>query len=115
MIMRRCSAVSPSMMRFMPGPIWPAVRLMIGRRSSAHEQRSGELWRGPEGLDAHRSPVVRRAGRPDRADASRAGGRAEMALRETVPARAQLLHADAWPRGHAACDLCGLAHAWPWR
>ena len=50
-------------------------------------------------------------GGPDRADASRSGGEAALDFREPIPARAQLLHAPARPRGAATRDLYRLADA----
>ena len=58
-----------------------------------------------------RLPQLRRPRRADRAHAPRAGRAPALDLREALPARAQLLHAAARPRGAAARDLHRLADA----
>ena len=74
-------------------------------------RRAAELRRGVQGLAQDRLPVVRRAGRPDRHDASRRGRREEMDRRAAVPARAELLRAVAGAGGAEARDLYRLAAA----
>ena len=69
------------------------------------------LRRGIPDLAEDRPAVVRRTGRPDRADAQGAGRREEVDRRAALSVRAQLLHAAAGPRGDAARDLCRLAPA----
>ena len=67
--------------------------------------------RGAARLAEDRPRQFRRAGRADRAHASRAGRGEALDRRDAIPARAELLHAAARPRGAAARDLCRLAHA----
>ena len=69
------------------------------------------LRRGDEGVGARRRAVLRRAGRPDRGDASHHRRGEEVDRREPLPAGAELLHAAARPRGAAARHLHRLADA----
>ena len=88
-----------------------ATRNPVPTAHAAARKRRTHLQRGARRLGEDRRSVLRRPGRPDRADASRAGGRAQMDRRGAFPARAQFLHAAARSRGHAARDLCRLAAA----
>src|SRR5215217_2061681 len=65
----------------------------------------------PLGLAAGRRALVRRSGRADRRHAPHPGGGETLGLREPVPARPELLHAPARPRGAAARHLHRLADA----
>src|SRR6185503_9493627 len=69
------------------------------------------LRRSLQGLAQDRLPVVRRSGRPDRADAPHTGRREEMDRRAALPACAELLHAAAGAGGDPARNVCRLAAA----
>ena len=83
-----------------------------GMNAAVSRARRRLARRGDPRLRQDRAVVVRRAGRPDRADAPCPRRRKALARRGAVPACAELLHAVARARGDAACDLCGLAAAW---
>ena len=79
---------------------------IFGRRAGASiPERS--ISRLAEG----REPELRRSRRPDRGHASHPGRGEALDLGEPFPARAQLLHVVAWPRGAAARYLYRLADA----
>ena len=65
--------------------------------------------RGHQGVVRHLAADLRRPGRPDRGDAAQAGRREALDRPAPVPARPELLHAAARPRGPAARDLHRLA------
>ena len=88
------------------------------RRVSAHAAARAAaigaqrfLRRGAEVLAQARLHQLRRAGRPDRDHASRAGRAEALDLRAALPACAELLHAAARTRGAAARHLHRLADA----
>ena len=60
-------------------------------------------------MGLHRSELLRRPGRPDRGHAAQARRREALDRSAPVPARPELLHAAARPRGPAARDLHRLA------
>ena len=84
-------------------------------RGSRHRGRwpacSGEFLGRVSLLAQARLHQLRRAGRADRDHARRAGGAPALDQRAPLPARAQLLHAAARPRGAAARHLHRLADA----
>ena len=88
----------------------------LGRRwprrahDAAHRSRR-LLRRGVLGLAARGRAVLRRPGRADRGHAPHRRRREALDRRGPVPARAELLHAAAGPRGAAAGHLYRLADA----
>ena len=106
---RRCRFT----MRSTPGARPHATKHIRGRRKSRHSEHSlaDLLRRGIPPVDEDRLAQFRRAGRADRAHASRAGRAPALDQRSAIPACAQLLHAAARPGGAAARDLHRLAPA----
>ena len=74
-------------------------------------RRPSAFLGGGEGVGARRRPQLWRPGRTDRGDAPHPGGGEALGRRAAVPARPELLHAAAGPRGPATGHLHRLADA----
>ena len=98
-------------LRVVPVSAKAAEAARATRRVTEAPRAAAPTRRGVPLLAASRLHQLRRPGRPDRADASRAGRRAALDFRSAIPARAQLLHAAARSGGAAARDVHRLAHA----
>ena len=88
-----------------------AGNLMDAFHGHAARPHSRLLRRSPALLAQARLHQLWRTGRADCHHAPRAGGAAPLDQREALPARAELLHAAARPRGAAAGHLHRLADA----